>query len=169
MAREAGAGPDPAQTHAAPRSRGGTPEPPAKRGLGRGLPHLRVYAQGSVALDEGFHDAAAGGRGRGHEHLVPLHGVQEGPEGPHHLQKGPRVRTRAGRGHRGAADAHSPCWLDRAGKGSCSGGAAAPPPLPPAAAPRPAHSQPACSYASSYRGAGGSSVTGLTPGPPPES
>lgn len=46
---------------------------------------LGVHTQRSVALDEGFHDVAMGGRGRGHEHLVPLHGVQEGPEGPHHL------------------------------------------------------------------------------------
>lgn len=82
-----------------PAAEGAPPSLPRSWAWGAGVPHLRVYAQGSIALDEGFHDAAAGGRGRGHEHLVPLHGVQEGPEGPHHLRTGTRVRTRAGRGH----------------------------------------------------------------------
>lgn len=150
-----------------PAAEGAPPSLPRSWAWGAGVPHLRVYAQGSIALDEGFHDAAAGGRGRGHEHLVPLHGVQEGPEGPHHLRTGTRVRTLPGGTEGCRCPCHSPCWLDRAGKGSCSGGAAAP--LPPAAAPRPAHSRPACSYASSCRGAGGSSITGLAPGPPPES
>lgn len=59
-------------------------------------PYLGVHAQGSVALDEGFHDAVVGGRGWGHEHLVPLNSVQEGPEGPHHLW------TRPGSGPGGA-------------------------------------------------------------------
>lgn len=82
-----------------PAAEGAPPSLPRSWAWGAGVPHLRVYAQGSIALDEGFHDAAAGGRGRGHEHLVPLHGVQEGPEGPHHLRTGTRVRTRADRGH----------------------------------------------------------------------
>lgn len=116
-------------------------------------PHLGVHAQGGVALNEGFHDAAVRGRGRGHEHLVPLHGVQEGPEGPHHLQTGGdwgQETWGRGRGCRGRAEAHSPCWRDRAGTGSCSWAAAAP--HPPAAAPHPARSPPACSCASSCQG-----------------
>lgn len=97
-----------AQIHATPSSRGDRLEPSAilphsskawPGVQGYGLPHLRVHTQGSVALDEGFHDTATGGRGWGHEHLVPLHSVQEGPEGPYHLDKvRTRVRTHGGGG-----------------------------------------------------------------------
>lgn len=90
----------------------------AKHGQGSRLPHLRVHAQGSVALDEGFHDTAAGDRGRGHEHLVPLHRVQEGPEGPHHLRGRTRVKTpgRSG-GNQGRAEAPLTLLAGQGGEG----------------------------------------------------
>ena len=71
----------------------------------------------------------------------------------------------AGQGRRGRTDVHSPCWQDRAGRGSCSWGAAAP--HPPAAALRPAHSPPACSCASSCRGME-AAVSGGRPWCPPQ-
>lgn len=79
-----------AQTHAAPSGLGAIQAPaamwphPSRVSLGHRLPHLRVHTQGSVPLNEGFDDTAVGGRGRGHEHLVPLHGVQEGPDRLYH-------------------------------------------------------------------------------------
>lgn len=81
-------------THATPSSPRDTLE-----ALAMLPPHLRVHTQGSVALNEGLHDTAAGHRGWGHEHLVPLHCVQEGPEGPYHLPVRKGIRTgQAGEG-----------------------------------------------------------------------
>lgn len=51
--------------------------------------------------------------------------------------------------HQARVRTRSPCWLDRVGKGSCSGEAAA---LHPPDAPHPVHSWPACNCVSSYPG-----------------
>lgn len=56
--------------------------------------------------------------------------------------------SRHGR-HQAKAGTCSPCWLDRVGKGSCSGWAAV---LHPPVAPHPVHSLPACNCVSSCPG-----------------